>query len=461
MRFFQFNDNLGEEDVEMEEVKEDTPEILLSKKIGKIFTGMNMIINRAQNEEEKDYQTKTHDTEFKQFILNPQFKDLYSAWEENLHSEIDDYKENDKIIPLVSETWIKELPKVLNFIISRVSYNNQGQLTKNNSKFDFDEVIYPDCFLLENADISRKKRDEVKEMRDRVHQLQEHIDKFTNYSNGQDIRQVLDSAAKFLTENNESQGNSAEENKTNLFSPENLSKSIGEKKNLNEYILYFCALKEKAEEQVKKMELELKELQEKIQNSYKSFGNTPYYLHTIMIHDGGPESGHYFTYIKDFSSQKFRKYNDRTIDDVEDENVWENSKGSTGKCMNAYCLVYVNQEIHDSLENPELKKHHLQNFGGPEQDSDYYNSLVGPKLELEIIQKNQDLAQKVEEDKAEDKAREIMALYEERYKKIEEFVKKDDVLRFPFASNICIFFMRKPNSTDNNAHLGRWFLLNL
>jgi hypothetical protein len=60
----------------------------------------------------------------------------------------------------LKETWIKELPKVLLFTINRVNYDvKQRKLVKNNKRFDFEKIVYPDKFLYQN----RLKDDEINE----------------------------------------------------------------------------------------------------------------------------------------------------------------------------------------------------------------------------------------------------------------------------------------------------------
>ena len=49
------------------------------------------------------------------------------------------------------------------------------------------------------------------------------------------------------------------------------------------------------------MEKKVKELDEKIRKAYgvPELQKTPYYLHSLIVHDGNATSGHYYPFIYD------------------------------------------------------------------------------------------------------------------------------------------------------------------
>ena len=65
-----------------------------------------------------------------------------------------------------------------------------------------------------------------------------------------------------------------------------------------------------------------------------------YTLHSVCIHEGNADSGHYYSYIKDHSANKWRKFNDHRVDVVPEEDVFSDANG--GSVRSAYWLVYVN-----------------------------------------------------------------------------------------------------------------------
>lgn len=66
-------------------------------------------------------------------------------------------------------------------------------------------------------------------------------------------------------------------------------------------------------------------------------------MHSICVHDGNAESGHYYTFIYDRFQKKWRKYNDIHVTDVTEEQVFEESNGSHGN-MSAYWVVYIDDK---------------------------------------------------------------------------------------------------------------------
>jgi ubiquitin carboxyl-terminal hydrolase 25/28 len=53
---------------------------------------------------------------------------------------------------------------------------------------------------------------------------------------------------------------------------------------------------ERRKEQVK---AELAEIDSQIDKAFKEYRNHPYHLHSILIHDGDAESGHYYAFVFD------------------------------------------------------------------------------------------------------------------------------------------------------------------
>ncbi len=78
-----------------------------------------------------------------------------------------------------------------------------------------------------------------------------------------------------------------------------------------------------------------------------------YHLHAICVHDGSAQSGHYYAFIYDRFEKKWRKFNDMRVTDATEEDVFKESNGGHGH-MNAYWVVYVNNEIAKEMEEASL-----------------------------------------------------------------------------------------------------------
>ena len=74
---------------------------------------------------------------------------------------------------------------------------------------------------------------------------------------------------------------------------------------------------------------------------YSDLTELRYTLLTVMIHDGGPTSGHYYAYIRDPNTEQWMMYNDRHVSEAKEEEIMVDARGGDGSSSAAYCLVYV------------------------------------------------------------------------------------------------------------------------
>ena len=79
----------------------------------------------------------------------------------------------------------------------------------------------------------------------------------------------------------------------------------------------------------------------------------PYYLHSICVHDGNANSGHYYTFIYDRFQKVWRKFNDIRVMEYTEEDVFKESEGGSS-WMTAYWLVYVTETIANDLEKTNI-----------------------------------------------------------------------------------------------------------
>ena len=432
--------------------------------INDIFTGKVQQIIRY--EDQGEHKEKLSSDEFKFMYLNPNDKDLYSAWEASFETDVEGYKpDDDKVIEnAVKQRWIVQLPKVLFFLITRVYYDKDRKtFAKNNDAFDFEEVIYPDRYLLKNREISDKLRDQVNKLRLKARACQDHINKFKNYNDkNQNIGSVLHSAANLLKSNQESmEMDNESSDDLKLFNPENLCSSVDQvesQESIQNMISYLTKLQDKSLEQVTIMEEQLSALQKEIKDHYKSVDATPYHLHSLMIHDGNHQSGHYYNFIKNFSNDTFWRYNDISVSEVSSDTVFEEAKGGKGT-INAYCLVYISEDIYQTCKKPGLHDYQLQNENT--SVTDQYNQLVPPEITKKVLEENANLLYSIMEAEAVEKASEIRKLYNERFDKIQKF-KSDNSMKVDFVSQIVQFYIKskKPGQIDFE-HIAKFHLLNL
>lgn len=58
--------------------------------------------------------------------------------------------------------------------------------------------------------------------------------------------------------------------------------------------------------------------------------------------------GHYYAFILDHSQNKWRKYNDRHIKEVKEEDVLKEAYGN--HLASAYCLIYFSEKLLNSAK---------------------------------------------------------------------------------------------------------------
>ena len=130
------------------------------------------------NEGKRDLSSK-NDEEFMSIFLNPSdSSEFYSAWEKEFRAPvevIDDGKEKKG----ECITWICELPESMLFSICRAQRGEEeGKSHKLNQKFEFEETIYADRFMLENEEEATKVAGEVAKLRNRIAEIDKALEKF-------------------------------------------------------------------------------------------------------------------------------------------------------------------------------------------------------------------------------------------------------------------------------------------
>lgn len=102
------------------------------------------------------------------------FKDLYTAWEEQIVDEINDYvdqdddnsKKEEKVpVQAIQSEYLELAPKVLCLQLNRLEFNSLEPI-KHKHKVEIEKQITLDRFMLENKEKNKKIREQVKVMRE-------------------------------------------------------------------------------------------------------------------------------------------------------------------------------------------------------------------------------------------------------------------------------------------------------
>lgn len=71
----------------------------------------------------------------------------------------------------------------------------------------------------------------------------------------------------------------------------------------------------------------------------------PYYLHTIIVHDGLAENGHYYSYYYDRVQKQWWQLNDHKAFPVSEDQVMEEALGGSRSYKSACNLFYISKYI--------------------------------------------------------------------------------------------------------------------
>jgi len=93
----------------------------------------------------------------------------------------------------------------------------------------------------------------------------------------------------------------------------------------------------------------MKTLQTNITSQFTDLRRHPYRLHSVFVHRGFVNSGHYWIYIYDFKKEIWRKYNDGYVDEVVNTNDIFEQPPTAGNPPTAYYLTYVKDTEKEAL----------------------------------------------------------------------------------------------------------------
>lgn len=83
---------------------------------------------------------------------------------------------------------------------------------------------------------------------------------------------------------------------------------------------------------------------------YSQFTNHPFFLHSVLIHEGVDNSGHYYVFVKDYKEENsYWKFSDINVSKSTTEEMFKDALGEFGNRA-AFCLLYVNEEVREEIK---------------------------------------------------------------------------------------------------------------
>lgn len=298
--------------VEEEFIKEEDPT--------KLFYGTYNENLQYLNGDSQEKVSKTS-CDFTNLILNvsKDLNNLYSSMDDYTSIENVDYTREDGVkVEAKKSTWFRKLPKVLIIQLQRIEYDKEKKtLKKINLPFSFDKTIYLDRYLEDNMNLSLEKREKYQNIKKEINEYEQKLNNEKNYNNkGLSKVEILTSTLEILFEGQ-------------IFN-DDVQKT-------GDYINY---LLNQSIERISTFDFILKDKKTELDQIFFSMMKSSYKIHSILVHQGNVESGHYFSFIH--QNDKWFKCNDETVTEIPEKEVLELSTGGKDD-SSAYCLIYYDE----------------------------------------------------------------------------------------------------------------------
>nr|CAB3267551.1 ubiquitin carboxyl-terminal hydrolase 25-like [Phallusia mammillata] len=288
------------------------------------------------------------------------------------------------------EMWFTKLPPVLTFQLSRFHFNQQlNKPEKLHDRLVFPSVLYMDRYMESSKEITRAKREEVKQLSMQLHDMRLRLSRaITTYHNGRSytLSDVLLCCANYASQkhaeggdnstnpNQESRRRSGSGSPSFGLSPNKRSKEDSSESDEQEIYPGSSAAndsvmsteaqtveailrkwKENVDQEIIDLREAISQTEIKIDKMFEEsdLRQMPYTLHAVLVHQGQALAGHYWAYIRDYKNQCWLRFNDTMVTEETFQQLATESVGGIhasryyGNLASAYCLIYVNSKRTD------------------------------------------------------------------------------------------------------------------
>ncbi len=250
----------------------------------------------------------------------------------------------------------------------------------------FDKTIYLDRFMYENKG-AKIDWDEIPKYVKRIEQLKEGLQKYLAFGKDKlDLRKALRSSIDFIRTQGKDEATLVDvydEGTAVMCDPRGISVIQDEEATAKALEQSLAAV----EQQVAMMEKKLADYTAALARA-ETMKRYRYDLHTILMHSGGVNSGHYYSFVFDAGKKVWRKYNDEEVAEVQEKDVFREAIGECKHPATAYFLVYVAQEMGLPADRDfALSASRLVRVGSREIIK-YYTTLLPAELKREVCEDN-------------------------------------------------------------------------
>ena len=366
------------------------------KKIAKFFVGECRSVLKFMNTS-GEKQRKISLSPFTEIMLNAQESHFYSAWFSNCLSAIPDYiEDNGCKSQAIHETWITTLPYILFFRVNNPK-SESSSLFSESICFEYPPVIYPELFLFENrkhikeAHLKKQKiLQEVSAIQEKLAHLSElqislHVSTLDSLINSADWKEFGDN-------------------------PED-SNLLDNLKNLTSHL----------SDQISSLKSQQSRAMDSLDSIYTlpMPRQRPYVLHSIIMHEGQDNRGHFYAYIHDSYTKTWRKYSDSRISIVDQEEVTYMSRGNNHSASAAY-IMYIDEHL---LRHTSDLPMHVYDSAYPFELVDEYSLYLSEFLIKRINENNKEFKNKKKIEMEKQIVAMIKPQYLDRYSRIQGQVK--------------------------------------
>ncbi len=290
---------------------------------------------------------------------------------------------------------------------------------KSLNPIEFYRTIYLDRFMYENKGVIDLGQGGLEKYKERIAKLREGLQKYLSFGEEKlDLRRALRSSIEFIRTQVKEEATLVDvyEGADVIYDP----RGIGVIKDAKETASALKHSLTAVEQQVETMEHTLKEYTAAVEK-VEAMKKYAYDLHTILMHSGGTDCGHYYAFIYDAGKKKWRKYNDEEVTEVSEDAVFKEAIGDGKSPATAYFLVYVAKGADVQEKSPSrdfaLSASKLVHAGSREIIN-YYTTLLPLELKREVCEDNMRLDYDIMEKKSGWNCSQALDLYQKRYNKL-------------------------------------------
>ncbi|QHS76228.1 ubiquitin-specific protease UBP2 [Saccharomyces paradoxus] len=255
-------------------------------------------------------------------------KDIYDAFDSYFKDEYLTMEEYGDVKRTVAVT---TFPTILQVQIQRVYYDRERLMPfKSIEPLPFKEVIYMDRYADTENTLLLAKKKETEEMKQKLKVMKSRQrELLSRDDSGLTRKDAFLESIKLL------ESNLVEKTPLKTEANNDVIKTL--RNNVNNI-----------DDELMSLYNNISSLEEKISHQFDDFKEYGYSLFSVFIHRGEASYGHYWIYIKDRNHNGvWRKYNDETISEVQEDEVFNFNEGNTAT---PYFLVYVKQGQEADIE---------------------------------------------------------------------------------------------------------------